>query len=57
MDSYADFVKFDGEATIDEKKIYSFVVGGIGWAAIISRSNFVYSHDKLIRYVTNSGPG
>ncbi len=54
---YTDFTKFDGEATIDEKKIYSSVVGGIGWAAIILRFDFVYLYGKLARYVTNPKSG
>ncbi len=57
MDPHADLAKFDGEAMIDKKTIYSSVVGGIGWAAIISRSDFAHLHGKLARYVTNPGFG
>jgi len=53
MDSHTDLAKFDREKTIDEKKIYSFTIGDINWAAIISRSDFTYSYDKLVCYVTN----
>ena len=56
MDLYADLTKFDGEVTIDEKKIYSFVINGIGWVTITSRSDLAYLHAKLSRYVINPGP-
>ena len=57
IDPYTDLTKFDEEATIDEKKIYSSAVGDINWAAIILRSNLVYLHGKLARYVTNPESG
>ncbi len=55
IDPHTNFIKFDGKVTINKKKIYSSTISDIDWAAIISRSDFTHSHDKLARYVTNPG--
>jgi len=56
INPHTDLAKFDGETTIDKKKIYSSTINDINWAAIISRSNLTHSHTKLARYITNPGP-
>ena len=49
-------VKYEGTATVHEKKLYQGKVGSIGYPASISRPDCARALQKLSEFLQNPGP-
>ncbi len=47
--------RYKREATEIYKAIYTFMIGGIGWAGNYIKPDLIYTYGKLSRYVSNPG--